>query len=74
MTARVTAPTGRRVMVDGDQRLAVNATEASLLLGCSTDFFTAHVATELACVRRGRRRLFAVAELERWLADEAQRI
>lgn len=53
-------------------RLAVSRGEAAAALGVSVDFFDAHVAHELRCVRRGRRRLYAMAELERWLDDNAE--
>lgn len=53
-------------------RLALNQTEAADALGVSVDFFAAHIVHELRCVRRGRRRLFPVRELERWLDEEAE--
>jgi len=55
-------------------RLACNRTEAAHALGVSVDFFDEHVADELPCVRRGRLRLYPVAELERWLERAAERI
>ena len=36
-------------------------------LGVSVDFLEEHVLHELRVVRRGRRRLIPVRELERWL-------
>src|SRR5688572_28577762 len=48
-------------------RLALSPDEAAVALGVSRDFFDQHIAHELRVVRRGRRRLVAVAELERWL-------
>jgi excisionase family DNA binding protein len=54
-------------------RLACNKTEAADMLGVSVDFFDAHIAAEMPCVRRGRRRLYPVAELKQWLAREAER-
>lgn len=59
-----------RVTVD---RLAMNKTEAAQALGVSVDFFDDHVAHELRCVRRGRRRLYPVTELQRWLDKSAER-
>jgi hypothetical protein len=53
-------------------KLAVNKTEAARLLGISVDFFDEHIAHELKCVRRGRRRLYAVNELQRWLDSSAE--
>jgi excisionase family DNA binding protein len=58
--------TGRSV-----PRLALSPDEASAALGVSRDFFDEHVLPELRVVRRGRRRLVPVRELERWLAAEA---
>lgn len=55
-------------------RLALNKTEAANALGVSVDFFDDHVEHELRCVRRGRRRLYPLAELERWLERSADRI
>jgi excisionase family DNA binding protein len=48
-------------------RLALSPDEASAALGVSRDFFDEHIAHELRIVRRGRRKLIAIAELERWL-------
>lgn len=53
-------------------RLAVSKTEAAKALGVSVDFFDDHVSQELRCVRRGRRRLYPVRELERWLDRAAE--
>jgi len=52
-------------------RLALSPAEAAEALGVSRDFLDEHVAPELRIVRRGRRKLIAVRELERWLASEA---
>jgi septal ring factor EnvC (AmiA/AmiB activator) len=54
--------------------LAVQRKDAAALLSVSVDFFDKHIVHELRCVRRGRSRLFAVAELERWLEREAERV
>jgi hypothetical protein len=54
-------------------RLALTMSEAPAALGVSPDFFTEHVAPQLKLVRRGRKRLVAIAELERWLEREASR-
>ena len=40
--------------------------------GVSVDFFEEHVMHELRIVRRGRRRLIPVGELERWLEASAE--
>lgn len=63
-----------RVMVDGSMRLALNKTEAATLIGVSVDFFDQHIAHELRCVRRGRRRLYPVNELESWLDRSSERV
>jgi hypothetical protein len=54
-------------------RLALSPDECALSLGVSRDYFDEHVLPELRCVRRGRRRLVPVRELERWLDREAAR-
>jgi excisionase family DNA binding protein len=51
-------------------RLALSPDEASAALGVSRDFFDEHIAHEVRIVRRGRRKLVAIAELERWLERE----
>jgi hypothetical protein len=56
----------------GERPLAVNKTRAARLLGVSVDFFDEHLASELRSVRRGSRRLYAVAELEAWLERNAE--
>jgi hypothetical protein len=52
-------------------RLALTAMEAPRALGVSHDFFREHIANELRWVRRGRKKLVAVSELERWLGEHA---
>jgi len=42
--------------------------------GEATDFFDEHVASEIELVRRGRKRLVPVAELERWVLTNAERV
>ena len=51
--------------------LALSPDEAAAALGVSRDYLDEHIAGELRWVRRGRRKLVAVAELERWLAASA---
>jgi hypothetical protein len=52
-------------------RLAFSPDECARALGVSRDFLDEHVMPELRIVRRGRRRLVPVRELERWLDREA---
>ena len=52
-------------------RLALTKAEAAEALGVSVDFFEDHIMCELRVVRRGRRRLIPIAELERWLERSA---
>jgi hypothetical protein len=63
----------RRVLELQRPRLAVSPTEAAELIGVSRNFFDEHILPELRVARRGRRVLIAVAELERWLAENAAR-
>jgi excisionase family DNA binding protein len=51
--------------------LAFSKNEAAQALGVSVDFLEEHVMHELRIVRRGRRRLIPVRELERWLDANA---
>lgn len=52
-------------------RLALSPDEAAAALGVSRDYFDEHVKPELRLVRRGRRVLVSVRELERWLDKSA---
>jgi len=54
-------------------RLALSQQEAAEALGVSADFFQQHLRHEIRCVRRGRRRLYPVTELQRWLDHNAAR-
>jgi excisionase family DNA binding protein len=55
------------------QRLAFSPEEAADALGVSRSYFYETVLPELRVVRRGRRRLVPVRELERWLERESSR-
>jgi excisionase family DNA binding protein len=61
----------RRRRGEGEGRLALSPDEAAAVLGVSRDYFDEHVISELRVVRRGRRILVALAELERWLDRSA---
>lgn len=53
-------------------RLALSKAEAARALGVSVDFFDDHIARELRVVSVGRRRLYLVVDLERWLDEHAE--
>ncbi len=55
------------------RRMALNKRDAAAVLGVSVDSFERHVQPELRYVRRGKLRLFAISELERWLDLNAAR-
>lgn len=55
-------------------RLALTIEEACAALGVSWDFWQAHIASDLRVVRRGRKKLVPVRELERWLEREAETV
>ena len=55
-------------------RVTLRPEEAAQALGVSRDFFDASVAPELRVIRRGRLKLYAVAELERWADASAERV
>lgn len=54
-------------------RIALTPPEAAAAIGVGPDFFEANVAPELRLIRRGRKRLVPVAELERWVTETASR-
>ena len=54
-------------------RIALTPAEAAAAIGVGPDFFDANVAPELRLIRRGRKRLVPVSELERWMAENAER-
>jgi excisionase family DNA binding protein len=53
------------------QRLALSPNEAAQALGVSRDYLDQHVMPDLRIVRRGRRKLIPIRELERWLERSA---
>jgi excisionase family DNA binding protein len=55
-------------------RIALTPAEAAAAIGVGPDFFDKKVAPELRMIRRGRKRLVPVAELERWAAENAERV
>jgi hypothetical protein len=52
-------------------RFALTPPEAAAAIGVGPDFFEENVAPELRLIRRGRKRLVPVTELERWVAQAA---
>ncbi len=54
--------------------IALAKPDAAAALGMSTDSFEKYVQPHLRCIRRGRLRLFPVAELERWAEANAERL
>ena len=54
-------------------RLALTPPEAAASLGVGPDFFDSNVGPDLCVIRRGRKRLYAITELERWLAENSER-
>jgi len=53
-------------------RIALTPSEAAAAIGVGPDFFDANVAPELRLIRRGRKRLVPVGELERWISENAE--
>lgn len=54
-------------------RIALTPSEAAAAIGVGPDFFDANVAPQLRLIRRGRKRLVPVSELERWVAENAEK-
>lgn len=52
-------------------RIALTPAEAAAAIGVGPDFFDQNVAPELRLIRRGRKRLVPIVELERWVAQSA---
>ncbi len=52
-------------------RIALTPPEAAAAIGVGPDFFDENVAPELRLIRRGRKRLVPVTELERWVTESA---
>ena len=54
--------------------LATDVAGACHLLGVSWDYWAEHIAPDIPQVRRGRRRLIPIAELEKWLVANAESV
>jgi hypothetical protein len=61
-----------RPVVEPVPRIALTQQEACASLGCSEEFFVEHLRPHLRVVRRGRKRLFPVAELRRAVDEMAE--
>ena len=55
-------------------RVALSIEEACQSLGVSWDFWAEHVAPDIRVVRRGRRKLVGVRELERWVEENGEAV
>jgi len=55
-------------------RMALTRAEAAASIGMSLTSFEAYVQPHVKLVRRGKLRLVPVAELERWLEANAERV
>ena len=78
LTLEVSKATGRRSSKNelrstarGLPRLCVSPDEAAEMLGVSRDYFDEHIIQDLRIVRRGRRILIPLSELDRWLDHNA---
>lgn len=63
---------GRPSPVGPVPRVALTLDEAAAALGLSRDSLERHVLPDVRIVRRGRLRLIAVRELERWAAEAGE--
>lgn len=54
--------------------IALAKPQAAAALGVSTDSFERYIQADVRCIRRGRLRLYPVAELERWADANAERL
>lgn len=54
------------------QLLTYTQREAATAAGVSLSFFQRHVLPELRVIRRGRRTLIPVREVERWVEESAE--
>jgi hypothetical protein len=54
-------------------RVTLTPPEAAAALGVGATFFDSEIAPELRLIRRGRKRLVPLSELERWAVENAER-
>jgi len=57
----------------GSLHLALSRSDAAAALGMSLRHFQRHVQPHLRCIYCGQLRLYPVAELERWVSEQAWR-
>jgi hypothetical protein len=57
----------------GPLQLALSRSDAAAALGMSLRHFQRHVQPNLRCIYSGQLRLYPVAELERWVREQAWR-
>jgi excisionase family DNA binding protein len=55
-------------------RIALTPPEAAAALGCGETYFNELVRPELRVIRRGRKVLIPVVELQRWAADNMEEL
>lgn len=55
-------------------RLALTSAEAAAACGVSQDYFVLHIGPELRWVWRGRKKLVAIRELDRWFDENASSV
>ena len=54
-------------------RLTLSRRDAAAALGMSLRHFQRHVQPHLRCIYSGQLRLYPIAELERWVSEQAWR-
>jgi hypothetical protein len=55
-------------------RLALTIRESAASIGVGLDFFNEHIRPELKLIRKGSKVLVSVSELERWVAENSERV
>ena len=67
-------PTVAKKLTAPIPRIALTPPEAAASIGVGPDFFDAEVAPDLKVIRRGRKRLIPITELERWTYENAHKV
>lgn len=55
-------------------RIMLRVAEAAAAMGVSEDWYAANIAPDLHIVRRGKLKLVAVSELQRWAEENSERL